>query len=420
MVINKRNESNYKIKLLGLTFSILVLFFTVFSISPAGWIIKPRILMMIFVSVLFIKYILVNQKAINFRMNKTDFQWIISASFILIYTYLITISNHLEGQENALSSTFNFFLFVGIFPFLVLPIFKDEIHFSKAMTLATLIHSLIVIFSFLNPSVRFFLESFQTFTFERYAFRVVGLGIAGAGGSVYLFSGLITNAYLLIFSNEKSKYIYLYSFILIFIAIALVGRTGFYCALMLLVFMILLNIHKVNLWTNKILRIIIPLIPFMIIAYFVTKNIEYNKELFNYTYNRLFELFNNGSTVKELNQMNDTLPPLSFHTFFGTGVTRGAISTGLNIQHDGGYAKRYASIGVLGLIISYFVFFMYILRLTSNVPIKARGFIIFNLILLYVIEYKEPFMFMLAYPFILIMLSKLINKRISYSNTRYK
>ena len=151
---------------------------------------------------------------------------------------------------------------------------------------------------------------------------------------------------------------------------------------------------------------VISVLVFMVLIIFVYNKLVNNdlvsSKLFLYTTERMFEIFKDSSTLEELNKANAMIPSIQWHTLLGTGVTRGITNDGLLIWHDSGYVKRYTSIGLIMAIVTYINYLMYNVYIIKDVDRAKKRYIMLCLIVLMVIEYKEPFIYMLAYPFILI------------------
>lgn len=403
------------IKTYRMTINTLILFFTVFSMDLKGAAIKPRFIVMGFVLAVYLYEVIFIKKS-KVTFYKYNLYWIIFLLVILSYSIIVVSVNNVWDTHNAINDTINFVIFLGIYPIILKNFFKDEKEFCQALTYATTIHSLIVIYSFISPNMRRILEMMQVMPFERYNYRIIGLGIAGAGGSIYLSVGLITCTYLLLFNNTK-KNINRILFLIITVAIFLVGRTGFYIVLALVIYLLFFNNKTITKNIKNSTKTIITWLALMIVLYFVVNiiNVNINTELFTYTFNRAFELFTGESkTLNELNNMNQNIPSLSFETLIGTGIVRGETATGLIIQHDGGYIKRYVSIGLIMAIISYSGYILYNLISFSRMSTSKKWFMYYVMFLLLIIEYKEPFIYMLAFPFTILMISNLYKNQNSH------
>lgn len=394
----------------------LVLFFTVFSIHLKALPVAPRIIVLaiILLYVVAIKGI---------RIEQSEIKWILKCFFVLAFTWFTVFINSAK-QTNAelpLDSAFNFLIFVGIFPVLLIDLFDDDMQFCKAMGIAGTIQSVIVILSALTPSMRRFLQDIQVIDFSRYNFRNFGLGVAGAGGSIYLFCSLFSIAYLIYYSKDiKIQLPLLY--ILNLFAIILIGRTGFYAAIVLTCF-ILVYVGKTS--GRKTLSLFgwsLLIIVGLIVLYSIAViKLGSDTGILSYTYKRLWEglSYKESTTLDKLSEWNDRMLPLSLRTIFlGTGIVRGYSFDGLFVSHDGGYAKRYMSIGLIMAIYSYAIYYNYLRRKIRKI-MGSKGIIIVCLFIMVVIEYKEPFMYQLALPFTLLMIVMLklktqIKKDINY------
>lgn len=398
----------------------ILMFFVVFSIHFKGmpWHVSPRIIGMLFIIFIFNRRSIFN--IAKFRISKTDFIWIISSVFILVYSWFTIVINDAGNSIYTISdSAFNFLIFVCILPLFAVNMFEDASHFCRCILYACVIQSIIVLMSFVFLPVRELLETIQIMDFSRYDWRIIGLGIAGAGGSVYLLCGLIAAGYLII-KGEREVSVFL-AICIIFIAIAAVGRTGFYAALLILFYLVLFNSKRIKskVLTNLKLLTIAGLV--IIFGYFfVFYLFDIDMQLFDYTYFRLGELFRDGlnsRTLNSINNINIAVPGLSAETLIGTGITRGITSSGVIFMHDSGYVQRYAALGILVCILSYVSLYVYVIKLLKRVPKMDKLYILYCLLILFVLEYKEPFIYMLAYPFTLIMISKLANRKVR--NNRY-
>jgi hypothetical protein len=263
----------------------------------------------------------------------------------------------------------------------------------------------------MTPQMRSWLENVQDIDFSRYGYRIVGLGIAGAGGSVYLTCGLIAVAYWMI-STKRVSGVTVLCFVIQFVAIAFVGRTGFYAAIVILFITFICLGNSCGVASLKLFGYLFLLMAIFIVLYnIVLAMYEIDTDILKYTYNRLWEIFedSDSSTVQTLQRWNSMLPSINLRMFLlGTGVTRGTSFDGLRISHDGGYAKRYASIGLMMAIYSYLSYYRYVFKyIKLKFDKSSRFFMYFVVVIMIVIEYKEPFMYQLALPFTVLMISSL-------------
>lgn len=342
-------------------------------------------------------------------VKKRTFTWGYFNLCLLLYSFVIALGNGaLTSEYSAFTAFFNYFIMVFFFSFVLEEYFTDEVQFCNAMIVATLIQSSIVILSLL-PSVRILLENIQYGDIARYSDRVIGIGITGATGSIYLFTGLFANAYILLFNKIQWKYIL--SFITILIAIAFVARTGFYVSIVILLFIVFFGSGGINIKIKRNIMFFSLFILLSLGTYIFIKKVEVNLNLIEYTIGRLDEIFkpSNSKTLKTISNMN--IPSLTFETLIGTGVEKGYTSNGELIWHDSGYVQRYMSVGFVMALLSYLSLTIYINSLIKKVKqSKKRMFFRLLLVLMLFIEIKEPFIFTLAYPFVLLILLRLTVK----------
>lgn len=337
----------------------------------------------------------------------------IQSAIILLYTVFITFYRDAYNgpYTTAISTTFNFFVFMVIIPPFLVYIIPEKKKFCEYYINATVIQSLIVFLSFLLPQVREWLMTNQNAEiwggFTRYGWRILGLGVVGAGGSIYLFAGYVCCIFKILFIDEKLSITTFLKTLMIFFAIALIGRTGFYAATVLsLIYFLKVFISFLN---NKkaIVTFIASLLIILTVVLFVNNITSNNSELMGYTIDRLWEIFKEDNTVEKIASQysSERTPEISVYTLFGSGIIRGTMSNGEVISNDSGYAKRYASIGLIMCIYSYVVLLIYYYRKISPLATDKRRFLFLVVLLLHIIEYKEPFIYMYALPFTIYILA---------------
>lgn len=409
--MEKRVEKDaYKLNYRLLAKSI-ILFFTVYSIHFKHLPITIRITVMLIVSI----YCIFKERLI--KLKNGEIIWIFSNLIVVLFTAVSMYYNEsfFSNNELPIAPVVNFFIFVVIFPIVSIDLFVDDLEFCKAMGIAGFVQSIIVILSAMTPQMRSFLEKVQDIDFSRYDFRIVGLGIAGSGGSIYLFCGFFALAYYILIQGElKTSSIVLLS--VNFVSTMLVGRTGFYAAIIVFAFVIYRLVKRNGLNVLKLFLYVFLCLVGIIISYNLLVSIfDTNTDVLEYTRRRMWEILEGKEsyTVEILSKWDAHLPPLDLRMMFiGTGVVRGLTNDGVKISHDGGYAKRYASIGLLMAIYSYSIYYFYVLKkILSSKEKERKQFLLLILILMVVIEYKEPFIYQLALPFVVLMIVTLNEKR---------
>ncbi len=382
----------------------VMLFFTVYSIHFTFLPTTPRIITLFLVLLVYL------QKR-KHKLEKEDIHFLVQTTIICLYSFMIEklMRSASTGAATILSYTTNFLIFVGIFPIISVVFFKDEKEFCKCLFYANSVQSLIVISSAFIPTIREYLQNIQTIDFSRYNYRIVGLGIAGSGGSVYLFCGLLAGTYLIQKKNNSFGFVFFY--VINFFAIILVGRTGFYCACIMVIYSVITMLKKKNIQGVKFLiGIILISALFFFLSIYISALFNTNTTVLKYTFSRLNEIFREDSALNGLSRMNKNFPNLGLDFIFGTGVVRGYTIEGIRIWHDGGYAQRLASLGIIMFLFSYGSFYLYLwnkIKKIKEINNDIFWMLVISLVLMIIIEYKEPFIYMLAFPYTLLMLAKL-------------
>lgn len=334
--------------------------------------------------------------------------WICINIFYVIFSLFLCVINSspIFDSHSSFRSFVAFFIMVVFFPFIFCGIETDVKRVAKAFVIVCFIQSVIVILSFLFPSVKEILYSLQSFDENWLYYRTVGLGIAGAGGSVYLFCGILVNCYYMVF-YKKTIFNYLALFTNLF-AIILVGRTGFYIAVIIIFVSAVIDIRKKRINFAPFLKFVVSILLVLLVVYWVNTRIELKYDLLLSSFRRLKELWE-GDTIQYIAEMET--PKLTFLTFFvGTGAEKGNTFDGSLIWNDSGYVQRYMSLGLVPSIFFYLTFATFLYWHIKRLKDKQKKFFwITACLLLFVIEYKEAFIFALAYPFILIEFLKLEN-----------
>ena len=219
----------------------------------------------------------------------------------------------------------------------------------------------------------------------------IGIGVVGAAGSIVLFSSQV----LLLFMMLKGKITvsnFFVKYLIIMIAEAISGRTGFYCAVALLIFWLITEKRDNILYD---MRKVIPKIIIITIFLFLIVYL-FKPELIGRIVNRSLELFYGLFNLGEGSQTFDVLskmdkPALTLETLFGTSVTKGISQLGTKFQNDSGYWQKFFALGLFGSIAYYISFLqLYLLPIIEN-KLKNKIFYFFILAIMFIIEIKEPF-----------------------------
>ena len=129
-----------------------------------------------------------------------------------------------------------------------------------------------------------------------------------------------------------------------------------------------------------------------------------------------------NDTTDALNEM--PVPPLSFETIIGTGRVRSITGNGNASGHDSGYVQTYYSLGLLLAIFFYIFFLIFAIFLIQRNKFqkyydsKKQKILYLLILIVFVIEIKEPFIFHYSFPFFV--LSSILNINKGYLDNNLK
>lgn len=310
------------------------------------------------------------------------------------------MSSYLSSKEMMYIS-----FYIIVLPFFCVFTFKSFNEFSKIVIAIMLLQSSIVILSMVLGPIKKILSFYyagnkEVLYYMSANIKGVSFGIIGANGSVALLMGQIL-LILLMLDNKISWSKFLIEYLIIMAAEALSGRTGFYFSIIFLAFYILTERRICNIKKN------ILLLPTLFLIFCgITALIIYiwAPDMIEKWIYRIFEIFigifgekNGGATINAIQNMSH--PELTVETLFGTSVTRGVSYNGTVFNNDSGYWQKYFALGLIGALFYYMgyltLFLGTIKRLNTT---KHRSFFLFCVIMLFIMEYKEPFIGYGIYP----------------------
>lgn len=313
-----------------------------------------------------------------------------------------TISNYMSPRELLYTS-----FYVLVLPLFFCLAFESFENFSKSIILNMILQSVVVLTGLFLPPVKSFLMLWYSgnksiISHLKDFWIGYGINVRGASGSTTLFMGHLLLVCLMM--NKKLKYWQFFcSYMFILSAELLVGRTGLYLGVAMLFFYIFYD-KRLSVFQKNIVRfttsILIIAGAACIVLYF------YNQRLFEHWWTRvleIFTLFSKSSTSKGFFTAFDNMshPKLSWETLLGTNVIRGVSYRGTIFQNDSGYWQKYFALGIVGAILYYASYFVLLAGTIKRCRKPIRTILWFALLMLFVIEYKEPFFSYQVYPFII-------------------
>jgi hypothetical protein len=392
---------------------------------------------------------------------KFSFLPVHSYQIVLLITFFYVIADYVKNKENlfVVSSEFkNFIYFYLLFLFWILISysfneFEDPYMIKKIIVLfiKSIFCSLLFVYIFLRLNITlknlilylqiiifiqalfiifyFFSIDFKNWTLDfipasgnldpKIDFRSRGLmNGASATGALMISFGLIFTAYLVVVS-EYRKRIFLYlsiSFLLILAAIFFIGRTGFLIVPFVCIYFLVLFIYKkefrnnIKIFISYILGYLIIIFIFLsILSYLNLFSIDLTKfnTVLNWVKNEIN--FQNGSVEIK------TLTILSTHWFIPDDIKTLLFGNPLSfneerISSDIGFIRILYGFGLIGSIIFYGFFIYTFLKMIQKLEkIEEKLIIIIFMILLFITEIKEPFLFKVSINSFILLLFLFIN-----------
>lgn len=352
------------------------------------------------IALLIIVYDLLYRRKITISRNIVYFLAIL---FILLIGSLI---QYISSNDFIQSSRLLWFtIYSVITPVFLSKWFKDSKEFLQIFLLATTLQSVIATFSFFNPLVKQNILNIIIVggnDMEEIIYRAISFsGASGAALSVIQFCGVFSGLILLksfTHSIKNSALIWI-CVVVTLLSTLIIGRTGLLCSLLsIIVFSVpQFNFRKL-VWFSGII-ILVTQINFLTILESQTESISgFNVEFFLNWIEEAFTVKDNH-TANVIQEM--PIPPLSINTIMGTGEVFNTEKLVNSSGNDSGYIQTYYSLGIIMAIIFYISYFMFLISETKT---KNLFSILFFVFLMFIIEFKEPFIFKYILPFFILTL----------------
>ncbi|MDP4681170.1 MAG: hypothetical protein NWS46_12500 [Cyclobacteriaceae bacterium] len=379
------------ISVFNFSIKLILIFFLLFDVNFLALpiITTARLAMGIIFLICFFRKVQIPRKALYYLV-------------VLVFILGLVFLQYLYSNEATQLSRFTWFVLYGIFtPLILVQVVKNRSEFFLLVSVATAVQAVIAIISFVNPSLKSILYNSIIFTAnfdETQVLRAVSFSsVAGASLSLVQSFGVISSLLMLHFSECSFKYRVLLwaNIILILISIFLIGRTGLiisFLAILIYLIPFLLSLKKVIIASFIVL--IISQINYLGILESSMDDVDgFNLELFTAWIENAFSLKDNA-TSEDIQSMQ--IPPLSFETIVGTGKVTDLALGGNASGHDSGYIQAYYSLGLILAIFFYATYFIFLSSLAKGSKELSLYLII---ILVFIVEVKEPFIFQYTLPF---------------------
>ena len=323
-------------------------------------------------------------------------------ALLLFYSLFQSIYSSESIQTSRL---FWFIIYGWVLPYLVLFYLKKAEQVYFFVFLAATLQAILVFVMFFNIEIRFqimgMLKVVTNITQLETLQRAFGFtSLTGSAFSVVQASGFFSGIYYLSRTSFNSILFKLFiwiGLIGILLSTVLIGRTGLLISIFFLVYYFIFI-------SNTKQKIIFLLISFFLYqidfeSSFInlTENIEGFKSEWFITWIEEAFNFRKNSTLDELNTMY--IPPITIETIIGMGRVESESGFGNASMNDSGYIQTYYSLGLIMSAIFYLSYFC--LSFFRWLNSKRDPLILIFLIIVFLIEYKEPFIFKYSLPFLL-------------------
>jgi hypothetical protein len=339
--------------------------------------------------------------------NKTNFDNIFYWGCIIFGLLLFyALFQRIYSAESIQTSRLFWFLIYGwILPYVVLFYFKKAEQVYFFIFLVAILQAILVFVMFFNIEIRFqimgMLKVVTNITQNETLQRAFGFtSLTGSTFSIVQAGGFFSGVYYLTrttFNSILIKLLIWLGLIAILLSTVLIGRTGLLISIFFLVYYLIFI-------SNTKQKIIILLISFSMYQIdfesgFInlTENIEGFKSEWFITWIEEAFNFRKNSTLEELNTMY--VPPITVETIFGTGRVKSESGFGNASMNDSGYIQTYYSLGLIMSVIFYLTYFC--LSFFRWLNSKRDPLTLTFLFIVFLVEYKEPFIFKYSLPFLL-------------------
>jgi len=322
--------------------------------------------------------------------------------FVMFFFLFISLVQSIFSQDSTQFSRFFYFILYA----LICPLFLDYRinNFEKTswfFLIAISFQSLILIYTFFNPSFKTVLETYiiygGNFGVEN-LYRSFGLS-SSSGAALSLIQGLGTGiGFYILYSNKtRWKWLTIFLIVLCFFSTLFVGRTGLLVSFLFLSIYLMVSFNFINLFKYMLILGLVSYFSFGDILESNLNSIEgFKTDVFLTWISEGFDIQDNRTVDALL--YKQPVPALTLQTLvIGTGTisTNGVNTSG----HDSGIIQTYYS---LGLILTFLFYFSLFYFLKKNFIALNKKLIYCLIILIFLLEMKEPFLFKYAEGFIIL------------------
>lgn len=409
-------------------YSYLVYFFLIYGITLniSGMIISPMKMILLSTLILFL--------VSNLKHFKTDiilFKYGFIVMLYLLYVLLYLYPFGLYQDYLVRNGTVLFFLVFISSIYLAKNFFikLSEVDFLRIVFFATVFYSIIIVLMVLSDTLKDIIYSVVTIN---EGFLTTGgenritapNALWGASFSTILLMGMISG---IVISKSLNSFIYYSSLVIILIAIANIGRSGLFLFIVLLpVILITNNINK----KHKFIKIFIYLFALsvlgsliLIVLYENINQLENISSAVSRIKRSLIPIIEGGifndPTISLLLENYYFLPKSDDVLWYGSGASgRNEADTGFILSSDVGYVRMIFTVGLLGSLVLYSLYFIILIKSLLNLrysPLMKYTFLIS--LIMFLFHFKEVSMsnvymsYMLFIPYFLFLYKKRESKK---------
>ena len=318
---------------------------------------------------------------------------------VFFYMVLLIWMNGLkEGLDMAtilINDAFTIFIQV----YALFNIFDDVSDFLKVVLYAVLVQTVIIWFSVIDPTYALTIDTLFNQSekiIENREYYAAGLGCMAAPGLLVYYLGMIACIYFAI--KRKSSWLVLLYTIMVVTAV-MIARTGLLLGIIGYVFLL---INLKNKLSSVLGSVLLVFIATSVIFLLIGKGEILT--FFESRFIRLIGLFNESEQIQSVSELSffqgyfhasDTyIPPLSFDTLIGTGITSGSTKTGIHVNVDGGYIRLYVAYGLILAVFFYIFLAKKLIKTCKGSSDKIiKAILLLTIVLVFIGEFKEWYIY---------------------------
>ena len=334
--------------------------------------------------------------------------------FCALITYYHRSSIDVDKFDGRVLTPQNYLTFVmSIFVFSLYCVieFNSLVNFAKVWIGIFIMESFSIFFALVSESYRMYV--FEHFFYGDARFesgiemgtRIIGIGICAANGSLIMSTACIILVLLKIKNQISDGYFYI-SYLIIFTATMFIGRTGMLVEIALFVY------HLINSGISLVKVFKAGVGVSLVIALMTSLLSKVSPDTSEYLYMWITAAFDEETQLIVKDGIEKTgIPPITSDIIYGTGKSTGYVYEGVRYNADSGYIRSLIALGIFGFTAYYYAIWLFfrspIINYQSS---KIRYYVFFVIFLMFFVEYKEPFIMMMRFPWIIFVTSLFLAK----------